>query len=223
LTFLRVATCLVALSQDAPPVRESGPAFTLAARGRVSSLSGDAGDGLDASDFLRTGYGSSLQLSWLADPDRSSLGLWASLGFDRFGGESFNDDLGDRVSVDDLDRFLLLAGGRVKFMFKEPVFRGNPIFIDVRLGGGLALYEEVEADFQVGGVTTEGVEVFDAGLQGAGEAALTVGVDSPTFAFGLGFAVRWLGGPDRGSDVSSFVNPGIWIDLSFELGWEYRF
>ena len=199
------------------------PAWEASLRGRVSDPNGGAGDGLEYSDFFRTGYGASLQVSWMLDPAASSLGLWGSLGFDRFGGGGYRDDLGDRVSAEPLDRLLAMGGARVRFLFDESERRGHSLFLDLRFGGGAAVYDDVEGVFHVGGVTTKGVEIFDGGVQAAGEIATSFGVASRTFHFGFGPAYRWIGGPERGSGASSVVDPEVWGEFSFELGWEYRF
>jgi len=204
-------------------VQEEKPAFEAAMKARITDIGGDAGDGLEYSDFFRGGYGASLQVSWIVSPETSSVGLWASLGFDRFGGDGFSDDVGDRVRADPLDRYLALAGARARLLFDEPVFHGNPIFLDLRAGGGTAYHQDVEGAFRVGGVTLKGVEIFDAGFQAAAEVALSAGVASRSFQFGFGLGLRWIGGPDRGSGASTIVDPERWMDVSFEVGWEYRF
>ena len=204
-------------------LQEERPAFEAAVRGRATDVSGGAGEGLEYSDFFRAGFGTSLQVSWILAPEESSLGLWASLGFDRFGGDGYSDDLGDRVSTDPLDRYLLLAGPRLRVLFDEDVAEGNFIFLDLRAGGGAAYFDEVQSVFHVGGVTRKGVELLAAGWTGASELALSAGMTSRTVHFGLGLGYRWIGAPERGSGASGVVDPEGWRDLFFEIGWEYRF
>ncbi len=200
-----------------------GSAFSLAARARLSSPSGSVGSGLGYRDFFDTGYGAALEGGWMRIQEAVGLGLYGSLAFDRFGGEGFVDDLGDRVSVDALDRLLLLAGGRARLFFEEPVFGGNPLFVDFRAGFGAARYGEVEGDFTISGTTTGDVEVIAPGWRGAAEFGISTGVASRTFSFSAGLGVRAVGGPEAGDGVSSIVDPDLWVELSFELGWEYRF
>lgn len=200
-----------------------GPAFGLSLRARVSGPSGSVGSHLSYRDFFDTGYGAALEGGWMKVEEAVGLGFYGSLAFDRFGGESYDDDLGDRVSVEALDRLLFTAGGRVRFLFEEPIFQGNPLFLDLRMGIGTARFGQVEGDFLIGGTVTKDVEVIASSWRGAAEAGLSTGVASRTFTFAAGAGVRVIGGPGAGDGVSSIVDPGIWVDLSFELGWEYRF
>ncbi len=200
-----------------------GSAFSLALRGRISGPSGSVGSHLSYRDFFDTGYGASLEGGWMKVEEAVGLGFYGSLAFDRFGGEGYEDDLGDRVSVEALDRLLFTAGGRVRFFLEEPIFQGNPLFIDVRAGFGVARYEQVEGDFLIGGTPTTDVEVIASSWRGAAEVGLSTGVASRTFTFVAGVGVRIIGGPETGDGVSSLIDPGLWVDLSFELGWEYRF
>lgn len=213
-----ICLCLQASSAE----MAEGQAFGVALRARVTDPGGHLGSGLTYDDFFDAGYGAAVEGSWLSVRRHLGIGAYASVAWDRFGGDGFTDDLGDSISLEALDRLLLLAGGRLRFFLEEPVFQGNPLFIDVRLGVGAAHYFSTDGDFVIGGTPLPDVRVIESGFRPAGEGGLSVGLSSRTFSFSLGAAVRLIGEPEAGNALSSIVDPGLWVDVSFEFGWELR-
>lgn len=232
---MNAAMWLVVLTstQEEPVPREARPiieerkekGFALGLLGRVEIPSGDVSDdGLSYSDLFHTGFGLAAEgeYSLNSGSDWLRISAYASLGFDRFQGDRFTDDVGDSVRPEALDRLTLLVGPKLVFLIDEPVFSGHLIFFEVRAGAGLARYASVDAEFVVGGVRSTH-DFFDAGVKSAFEVALRVGISSETLSFGIGLGIWSVGGPDPGSDLSSGVDPDRMSGFMIELGYELRF
>ena len=201
------------------PVNSAG----LYLRGLVSA--GELTDnGLDHDDLFGNGFGFGLVYSRAArqDGDSELLG-YLELGFDSFGGRSHTDVFGDRIKTDGMDQWTLIGGARTMTWFEDLWFHGNPILVDFRIGLGVVNYSRVEADFIVGGTPFPDQEFLRASTAAVFDTGVRMGMSSPSFSFHFGIGFRIQGGPRRGGDMSSLVNPSSRADFVMDLGYELRF
>lgn len=174
-------------------------------------------------DLFRPGHGVSLQVNHsLGWSPTSELSGTLQFGWDRFPGTRFRDDFGDLLAPEDADQTSLLVGGRFVRWFTG-YYPDYPIVADVRLGGGIVHHAEVLADFEVGGTRVDDQQLFRSTVAPMVEAGIRGGVASTSFTFTLGIGVRFVGGPNRGRDVTSAVAPRTRTDFILDLGWELRF
>jgi hypothetical protein len=200
-----------------PRVRAS-----LAIYGRVSFPSDTdvTVDGLWYSDFFDPGLGLSVEgdlLSWI-NPGWG-VGGYLSVGWDRFNGQRINFINGDFAEPDHMDLTSVIIGAKV-------IQRFSPFFgWDGHLGIGAVHYSSVKwSGFDItipGPFTNE--ELFASTTTVVGEIAGRFIFGSPHVEGDFGFGVRIMGGPRRGRDVSSAIDPDILTTFMIELGLTVRF
>ena len=203
---------------------EPAPIWTVSAFFRMTAPNGDAAEGdITYGDLFKGGVGASLEGS-LTLPSESMVSLsgYLALGFDEFRGERYDDDSGDSLKPEPLLVWSGLGGAMVRFSFDDLMSEDHQIVADFRLGGGVVCYTSTDADFTIGGVPHHDRELFESTVAGAWELGMRTGVVSRSFGFLIGLSYRGAGGPRRGRDVTSAVDPGTFHEVSFEIGWDYR-
>jgi hypothetical protein len=163
-------------------------------------------------DIFNPGTGLSLEgdLMFCMDP-YWRIGGFLSFGWDRFPGKSDTDIYGDSLKPDAMQIYTILVG------FKSHQEFGAGFFWEGSIGLGAAIYNDVNATFVISGVPHEGVELFQSSAAFAFDLGARFGYGTPSFAamFGLGYRIQ--GGPDRGRDVTSYVDPEPLATLSIDL------
>ena len=197
---------------------------SLAIYGRVSFPSSTevTTDGLWYSDFFDPGLGVSVEgdlLSYITP--HWGVGGYLSVGWDRFDGQSVGFPNGDFLEPDHMDLTSVIVGGKV-------VQRVSPFFVwDGHMGIGMVHYSSTKwRGFDSLGTPPgpfSGEELFRATNTVVGELGGRVGFGGPHVEVDLGFGIRIMGGPKRGRDVTTFVDPDILTTFMIELGLTVRF
>ena len=193
---------------------------SLAVYGRVSfpSSTDVTVDGLWYSDFFNPGWGFSVEgdlLSYVAP--HWGVGPYLSAGWDRFDGQTIHFPLGDVVEADHMDLTTLLIGGKVYQRF-------SPMFAwDGHMGVGWVHYSSVKWSGVDFGVPFSNEELFRSTDTAVGEIGGRFIFGGPNFEVALCFGIRIMGGPNRGKDVNSNVDPDILTTFMIELGLTARF
>jgi hypothetical protein len=195
---------------------------SLAVYGRVSFPSDTevTVDGLWYSDFFNPGLGVSIEgdlLSYITPG--WGVGGYVSVGWDRFDGRRVNFINGDFAEPSHMDLTTVLVGGKI-------VERLSPFFCwDGHLGIGAVHYSSVKwSGFDItipGPFSNE--ELFASTTTIVGEIGGRLGFGSPRVEADLGFGVRFMGGPHRGRDVTSAIDPAVLTTFMIELGVTFRF
>ena len=212
------------------PVQEGAaateaPRFTIGVHGRLVYPDGTITNPdyafvqeVDFSDLFEDGEGIRLELGllWTLDADWS-LGAYLVIGVDSFEGKTFVDNVGDEIKTRNMDARSFLIGFR-------GVYGGSDgPFVDLRTALGLVSWEDVRADFTVGGTSYPGISFFEATSQFAFELGVRVGYRAGIVAFTFGLGMTVSGGPERGSDVTDVIDPSSVLSVALELGIELIF
>jgi hypothetical protein len=200
---------------------------SLAVYGRVSFPSSTevTTDGLWYSDFFDPGLGVSIEgdlLSYITP--HWGVGGYVSVNWDRFDGESVGFPNGDFLEPDHMDLTSVIVGAKV-------IQRVSPFFVwDGHLGIGLVHYSSTKWSGFDSAPTPptppgpfSGEELFRSTNTVVGEIGGRVGFGGPHLEVDLGFGIRIMGGPERGRDVTTFVDPDILTTFMIELGVTGRF
>jgi hypothetical protein len=170
--------------------------FTAAVR--VPFLGGDAFDDEPWSDVFHTGVGLGIRYAYLFPmSDQIDVGPYLGLSLDTFSGKQstvINSGLPVTFELESLEMLRLVAGGKAQQ-------RIGSLFLEERLGTGLAIYGPTDGDVFVLGIPFS-IEAIDFSTAFTFEAGVDVGltVDSDiTFTLGASYEVS--GSPDDGGDL----------------------
>lgn len=182
---------------------------------RASTLEGGKGygDAYDWADLFDTGAGLGGEIAWMWNRGGQHGGVYLGIGFDRYDGERLVDDVGDTLETDDLEIVSLLAG--VKVM----AFHRAGWTLELRAGGGPALFGSVDADATFGGIPFTNLELYERTVVGAGEAAVRLGWGP----IQVGVGGRYLAPPKVGDDFLNDVDPDPSLTVFVEAAIHLRF
>lgn len=186
------------------------------------------GDRLRYSDLFDPAVGGSLEFDVAFRPDRlrpgqplhlqsPAFGAYAAVHLDRFGGREEDDEAGTSIEPEDMRVVSGLLGAKIAGTVYDRHFG------ELKLGAGMAFYDQVDARFTgPSGVGATG-ELFDESRAFLMEVRLRYGYRLGPAAFLFGFGLRANMGPDAGSGASSGIEPGpLWL-LDLEAGIQLGF
>jgi hypothetical protein len=202
---------------------ENGDRFALLLSGRVSFLFGTRTEeknfDQDRYEIFDSGLGVEGDASYLwRTSRRGRLGVFVSLGWDRYGGKKTSGVSGTTpvtLVPEDLDTLTFLVGPRF-------VVEGEHFELEMHLGFGAVHYSVVNGVVIAGGVPSD-VTFF---RQSAGRFVFDVGLPSLTykigsFGIGIGMSFRFQAAPDNGDFFQQRKEPAI--VFGFRFGMEARF
>lgn len=183
-------------------------------------------DHLLYSGLFHPGLGVALEASLLFGPDRPrgaeprlsdnpSLGPYAAIHWDRFGGASEEDDLGTTIEPDAMEVTTIFGGVK-----GEGVIQG-PFYGSLRVGLGAVHYESVRARFSPAASPEFSGEMISDSWTAAMEMRLHFGWRAGPLGLSFGFGFRMMGGPQDGAAMD--FESGILFLLDFDIGAELRF
>jgi hypothetical protein len=148
--------------------------------------------------------------------DRHASGFYISGQYDRFRGDTVQIGAGtlkaDRMSVE---------SAFVGYKDHEPWGRG--FFTEIRVGGGAIHYQPVNADFGIGGATSN-VQLFRGTWGVAAEVAARIGVQlSSGLTIFVGGQGRAAEGPREGTGLPFSVTTNTFFTGAAEAGLEFGF
>lgn len=205
--------------QAGEPHRRIAPEAAFTLDGRVSFPGG--GDvttgGFAYDEFFDVGWGGGLTAELVYEmPYGLGLGGYLSVGFDSFEGDRVTDDFGDVVDPDGMDIFTVFVGG------KAVQYLGDVVYWQGRIGFGAVHYSEVEADYVLGGLMSQG-ELFDQSTAAAFEVAGGLGFGERRWTAHVDLGFRVHGHPREGDGAPSFVDPEAMATFFIEAGLTVRF